>query len=252
MVAPPAPLQQAKAPPHRPLCPLPRAAPPLPQSLVDMEDLFNLLKTQSTIPDGTRDLPVSAPAPEARTAEHNGTAGEDALAARRASHTLASSSSNGNGNGNGSSAAHTNGSNGAAGAASQGLRLELRGVEFGYSGKQVLRGVNIRAEPGESIAIVGGWAAEEATEHGLAGSRVAGARGPEAAWCCFCPHVHAGAGICTLRAMCVSVPPAYSVAPLSPRPAGPSGSGKSTVLRLLVRLYDAEGGQVRNAAAEAA
>lgn len=171
----PAQMQQAEARPHRPLCPLSRAAPTLPQSLVDMEDLFNLLKTQSTIPDGTRDLPVSAPAPEARTAEHSGPAADDALAARRASHTLASSSGTGNGNGNGSSAAHTNGSNGAVGTASRGLRLELRDVEFGYGGRQVLRGVNIRAEPGESIAIVGGWEAEEATEHGLPGRRGAGA-----------------------------------------------------------------------------
>lgn len=44
----------------------------------------------------------------------------------------------------------------AAGRGGEGLRVELRDVEFGYSGgRQVLRGVSIVAEPGESIAVVG-------------------------------------------------------------------------------------------------
>ncbi|KAL4423145.1 hypothetical protein ABPG77_007798 [Micractinium sp. CCAP 211/92] len=119
------------------------------QSLVDMEDLFTLLRTPTKLPEGSRKLP-------------------DAPLERRHSNGATGSSSG------------AAGSNGAA--STRGLRLELRDVRFGYGGKegrQVLKGVSLVAHPGESVAIV-----------------------------------------------------------------GPSGSGKSTVLRLLVRLYDCDQGQV--------
>jgi ABC-type transport system involved in Fe-S cluster assembly fused permease/ATPase subunit len=96
------------------------------QSLVDMEDLFELLRTPTTVPDGDRELPTAS-------------------------------------------------------SSSPGLRLELNNVRFRYpeSPRDVLKDVSLVAEPGESIAVV-----------------------------------------------------------------GPSGSGKSTLLRILVRLFDVDGGTV--------
>ena len=137
------------------------------QSLVDMEDLFALLATPSRLPDGTRALPA-APLPAA--APHGGAGSngavqhsdqqqqqeEEALEERRRSNGAASSSSS-----------SSSGAGGSAGGAPQheaqrqhgGLRVELRDVRFGYGsrgGRQVLRGVSLAAEPGESIAVVGG------------------------------------------------------------------------------------------------
>ena len=69
------------------------------QSLVDMEDLFALMRTDTRVPEGGEELPqTSAP-----------------------------------------------------------VRIELKDVEFRYPGttRRVLKGVDITAEPGESIAIVG-------------------------------------------------------------------------------------------------
>lgn len=104
------------------------------QSLVDMEDLFKLLRTQTAVPDGTKDLPTPPPA-----VSHGGT------------HHLGSTThSNGNGDGK------------LAGVASpappqQGLRVVLQDVKFSYPGidREVLKGVTITAEPGQSIAVVG-------------------------------------------------------------------------------------------------
>ncbi|GAB4819537.1 hypothetical protein N2152v2_006583 [Parachlorella kessleri] len=176
------------------------------QSLVDMEDLFNLLKTNSSLPDGTEDLP---PTPAAAMSVPQFRAhGSDAELASRPQHTNGS-----HGNSNLKAVGTTHATNGAHAGATEpqqpqqpaswqrrgqsvwqgsnkvaartsdngrGLQLELRDVHFSYgSGRHVLRGVNIRADPGESIAVV-----------------------------------------------------------------GPSGSGKSTILRLLVRLWDAESGEV--------
>ncbi len=69
------------------------------QSLVDMEDLFALMRTDSQVPEGTTELPAS----------------------------------------------------------NKPVRIELKDVEFRYPGtkRRVLKGVDITAEPGESIAIVG-------------------------------------------------------------------------------------------------
>ena len=73
------------------------------QSLVDMEDLFKLMRTDTQIPDGTVHL---------RSGEES---------------------------------------------SNKGVRVALNGVEFKYPGtkRRVLKGVNITAEPGQSIAIVG-------------------------------------------------------------------------------------------------
>ncbi|KAL4440595.1 hypothetical protein ABPG75_003596 [Micractinium tetrahymenae] len=168
------------------------------QSLVDMEDLFTLLRTPSRLPEGGRELPAApladthgadaAPAPGASlngsgAAQQPGApsapaaaaaAAEEALGERRCSNGAASTS--------GSSGNRSAASSSSSAPSRRGLRLELRDARFGYGGKegrQVLKGVSLVAEPGESIAIV-----------------------------------------------------------------GPSGSGKSTMLRLLVRLYDCDEGQV--------
>lgn len=69
------------------------------QSLVDMEDLFALMRTDTQVPEGTKELPTS----------------------------------------------------------NKPVRIELKDVEFRYPGttRRVLKGVDITAEPGESIALVG-------------------------------------------------------------------------------------------------
>lgn len=69
------------------------------QSLVDMEDLFALMRTDTQVPEGTKKLPTS----------------------------------------------------------NKPVRIELKDVEFRYPGttRRVLKGVDITAEPGESIALVG-------------------------------------------------------------------------------------------------
>lgn len=148
---------------HLPRCP--RCAPlqgwfyrELRQSLVDMEDLFTLLRTPTKLPEGSRKLPdaplVNAPA-AAPGAGHLNSGGaaqpagaaaateEGALEERRHSNGAAGSSGAVSGNGT---------------ASTRGLRLELRDVRFGYGGKegrQVLKGVSLVAHPGESVAIVG-------------------------------------------------------------------------------------------------
>jgi ABC-type transport system involved in Fe-S cluster assembly fused permease/ATPase subunit len=79
------------------------------QSLVDVEDLFELLRRRSAVPDGAEELPPARAAP------------------------------------------------GRGGGRPAGLRVALRGVRFSYPGsdREVLRGVDIVAAPGESIAVVG-------------------------------------------------------------------------------------------------
>eukprot|EP00887_Chlorella_sp_A99_P002243 scaffold10.g2243.t1 len=125
------------------------------QSLVDMEDLFQLLSTQSALLEGTADLLAPGDAAGASVREQEGARWEEL----RASHAAAS----------------TSGSNGSGAGRSRGLRVEMRDVVFRYRGsdgssagrsssasaggdqgsRQVLSGVSIVAEPGESIAVVG-------------------------------------------------------------------------------------------------
>lgn len=113
------------------------------QSQVDMEDLFKLLETQSTLPDGTKELP--SPAAEAIPAAEGSSSGSSSDAdENEAGQPQASASSRANG-------ATSNGSNGAGarqsqqqrgsgkGANARGLRVELRGVRFGYGGGRQVR-----------------------------------------------------------------------------------------------------------------
>lgn len=115
-----------------------------------MEDLFALLARPSRLPDGSRALP-HAPQPSSGA---NGAAQhaeqQQALEERRHSNGAASSSNGAASSSDGSTQHHPAG----------GLRLELRDVKFGYGsagGRQVLRGISLTAEPGESIAVVGEW-----------------------------------------------------------------------------------------------
>jgi ABC-type multidrug transport system fused ATPase/permease subunit len=128
------------------------------QSLVDMEDLFRLLRTPSQLPEGSRRLPDTAASGPSASGKGAAPQADEQLTERR----------------------HSNGAASARGSASssakaqqqqqqeqqqRGLRLELRDAHFSYAGRdgstggngarQVLRGVSLTAEPGESIAVVG-------------------------------------------------------------------------------------------------
>ncbi len=149
---------------HLPRCP--RCAPlqgwfyrELRQSLVDMEDLFTLLRTPTKLPEGSRKLPdaplVDAPAAAPGAGHLNG-GGAAQLSGAAAATEEGPLQERRHSNGATGSSSGAAGSNGAA--STRGLRLELRDVRFGYGGKegrQVLKGVSLVAHPGESVAIVG-------------------------------------------------------------------------------------------------
>jgi ABC-type multidrug transport system fused ATPase/permease subunit len=123
------------------------------QSLVDMEDLFRLLRTPSQLPEGSKHLPDTAASGASGSGNGAALQAYEQLEARRRS--------NGAASGSGSAA----GSSKARQQQQRGLRLELRDAHFSYAGsdgitggngaRQVLRGVSLTAEPGESIAVVG-------------------------------------------------------------------------------------------------
>jgi ABC-type transport system involved in Fe-S cluster assembly fused permease/ATPase subunit len=101
------------------------------QSLVDLDAFLKVLQTQNSLPDGDRELPAL----DVDTLEH---------------HFQQS--------GNGPEAHSTNGAEAqaVADASVRGLRVELKDVHFSYNPeREVLKGVNITAEPGQSVAIVG-------------------------------------------------------------------------------------------------
>jgi hypothetical protein len=113
-----------------------------------MEDLFDLLATRSTIPDGELDLPsIARPAHAARAARArdggrsaDGSA-EEELAERIASNGAASPSSPPPPPGRGGEGGRQRGG---------GVRVELDGVEYSYSGgRKVLDGVSLVAEEGQ-------------------------------------------------------------------------------------------------------
>uniref|UniRef100_A0A1D2ABS2 ABC transporter B family member 25, mitochondrial n=1 Tax=Auxenochlorella protothecoides TaxID=3075 RepID=A0A1D2ABS2_AUXPR len=89
------------------------------QSLVDLEDMLRLLKTDNSVVDGSHALPTAA----ASVADGSAPARRGATRQQ----------------------------------ASQGLAVHLQNVTYGYPGttRNVLKGVSLSAAPGESIAIVG-------------------------------------------------------------------------------------------------
>lgn len=104
--------------------------------MLDIEEFMDILRTKSSIKDGSKTLPAVAPSLAGTAAPHNG-AGEVSHQSDRA----------------GPAAAAVAGPSGRAGA---GLEIELQGVHFGYDvNRTILRGVTIRVEPGQSVAIVG-------------------------------------------------------------------------------------------------
>jgi len=89
------------------------------QSLVDMEDLFALLRTKTEVPEGSKPLPTPANMTTAATSSSSSTK----MTSSRA----------------------------------PGVRVDLQDVRFKYPGSstEVLKGVSISALPGQSIAVVG-------------------------------------------------------------------------------------------------
>ena len=107
--------------------------------MIDIEEFMEILRTKSSIKDGSRTLPAVAPSLAGATASHNGSGA--ASPSRPA-------------------AAATEGvelpAAGPSGRAGGGLEIELQGVHFGYNDtRTILRGVSLRVEPGQSVAIVG-------------------------------------------------------------------------------------------------
>ncbi|KIY96039.1 ATP-binding cassette, subfamily B,bacterial [Monoraphidium neglectum] len=120
------------------------------QSLVDLEEFFEILQTRSDLPDGDRPLPDAPPARGLAPL----TAGAAALEERRASHGLAS----------GSGQAADGAGGGVAWGRTVGLEVELDSVRFGYHPERmVLKGVSLRVESGKSLAIVGGSGSGKST-----------------------------------------------------------------------------------------
>lgn len=149
-----------------------------------MEEFFDILRTDTSLPDGSRQLPLSSE--QQRSAAADGAA---ASGRREDVHSAAlASSSNGSTNGshsstNGSSTSNASTSNGshsepalsaaggrstsetagsvsdttgASSGAAYGLRVELEDVVFGYQPeRRVLKGLSLTVEPGQSVAVVG-------------------------------------------------------------------------------------------------
>lgn len=209
-----------------------------------MEDLFYLLRTPSQLPDGTLPLPDAPPA--APTAAAAGAAaGVEGAAGCSSSSGNLGDSSNGSVPGtaqqrqqdkeeqqlaeerrSSNGAASTSGvpANsvaGSAGGTSRGLRLELRDVHFSYpsgsaagGGRQVLRGVSLEAQPGESIAVVGELPVDNVLRHSAVPS------------CGSWTHPQQGECFKTIVAMTAgrTGPAASTHSCLSGKPEGPSGS----------------------------
>ena len=113
--------------------------------MIDIEEFMDILRTKSSLKDGSQTLPQIAPSLAIKTDNVNANLNH----------------SNGSNVGNGSTmngdhaiiplptAADLSGKAG-------GLEIQLRDVHFGYSdSRKILRGITIRVEPGQSVAIVG-------------------------------------------------------------------------------------------------
>lgn len=149
-------------------------------ALVDMDDFFSILRTTSSIKEGSKPVPQHHSPPALATtssASATSSASSPSHAGAALNGNGHSDSSNGNStNGvhhyverelaqeGGGSRAHSSegaSSSGRSGPAGQGvtaggLHIELRDVRFSYTpNRQILKGVSLTAEPGQSVAVVG-------------------------------------------------------------------------------------------------
>ena len=142
---------------------------------VHLQAFFGILKTQPSLPDGTRELPASGPAAAVRApprfphpgngARHAAEASSSAPCAPASSWPFQPRTRSDLGRLPKQTLQHLHihavTSSGApvacrASGGVRGLALDLRDVRFGYTPeREVLRGVTLRVEPGQSCAIVG-------------------------------------------------------------------------------------------------
>lgn len=143
---------------------------------VHLQAFFGILKTQPSLPDGTRELPASGPAAAVRAPPrfpHPGNGARHAAEASSSASCAPASSWTRTNLGHGATlvafpseplqhlhiqAVTSSGPPVACRASGgvRGLALDLRDVRFGYTPeREVLRGVTLRVEPGQSCAIVG-------------------------------------------------------------------------------------------------
>ena len=116
----------------------------LKNSMIDIEEFMDILRTKSSLKDGSQTLPQIAPSLTLKTENVN-------------------TSLNHSSGSNGSSSSTMNGDHAIIPLAAAdlsgkagGLEIQLRDVHFGYSdSRKILRGITIRVEPGQSVAIVG-------------------------------------------------------------------------------------------------
>ncbi len=236
-------------------------------SLVDMSEYIKILQTQSSLPDGTRDIPdaplsdthvlarhthhVPTPTLEPDT-DHTPTHTAD----NTLKHTEDESAHNGHHSGGVVSVGGMATSGGVVGG---GVAVELRDVVFGYTQeRQVLKGVTMKIKPGQSVAIVG-----------PSGVVVVCVCYKHCVYCVGDVDCVGGMWIvCTVNQpetpkttphinqtypphspQTQTPPPTHNKPtpdpPNTPTPhPPPPGSGKSTILKLLTRLYDVHSGSI--------
>lgn len=107
------------------------------QSLIDMEEFFQILQTRSNLKDGTRDIPTLGDPSQ----KNNGVGGVHHNGVDSNGHIDAPSSTS---------------SPTPAYSGQEGLAVNLQDVKFGYTAeREVLKGASLRVNPGESVAVVG-------------------------------------------------------------------------------------------------
>ena len=111
--------------------------------MIDIEEFMDILRTKSSLKDGSQTLPQIAPSFSIKAAENAN------ISSSQNSNDSYGSTMNGD---------HAIIPLAAADLSSKagGLEIQLRDVHFGYSdSRKILRGISIRVEPGQSVAIVG-------------------------------------------------------------------------------------------------